>query len=268
MRWVILVLIVANLALFSWFSFRDPDNVRSMEEGRLPRVAEIELIGQQGGEPPSDSDGPADIMPVATEPQEDDERPVNGAVASGARPEVDIEAVDDTVRLDPEPARQCFGIGWFEEESTALDYRQGLGGDPGYPFIGVTEQEEALPPFHWVIIPPFDTRDQALDRYRELVARGIEAYVVPSGERENAISLGLFRSLRSAEGVLQRRQAQNINAILVKFPRNRISYALVFEGVSPESLDVFGGSSGPGEVGLQLIEFSDCEGVATAKKNP
>lgn len=254
MRWLVLLLVVANLGLFFWFSANDPDNVRSVEEGRLPRVSEIELIGQQGL---TESGGM---------------QPGNEAVAEEESPPVEESVPGNEAGSASPPgaaSRQCFAIGGFEDESAAQAYRAQLSvGAHNVEFVGLEEQVESLEPFHWVIIPPLETRDEALRRYRELVNQGIEAYVVPSGERENAISLGLFRSLQSAEGVLRQRQAQNINAILVKFPRNRISYALVFEGVAPSSLDDFGGASVEGESGLQLIEISDCEGVATAEKNP
>ena len=254
MRWLVLLLIAANLGLFFWLSADDPDNVRSVEEGRLPRVSEIELIDQQGL-----------TESGAVQPADD-------AVAEEERPSVKEPVPEAVAELVSEPRaapRQCFAIGGFEEEAVAQAYREQLPfGAPDIEFVSTTEQVEPLEPFHWVIIPPLETRDEALQRYRELVNQGVEAYVVPSGERENAISLGLFRSLQSAEGVLRQRQAQNINAILVKFPRNRISYALVFEGVAPSSLDDFGGASVEGQSGLQLIEISDCEGVATAEKNP
>ncbi|MFL1404039.1 hypothetical protein ACJO2E_01640 [Marinobacter sp. M1N3S26] len=254
MRWLVLLLVVANLALFFWFSTGDPGNVRSVDEGRLPRVSEIELIDQQSVAETGDEQIGDDATPGVESP------PVS---------EPALEEAAESVGQPREASRQCFVIDGFEEEFAAQAYREQLSvGTHNIKFVGITEQVESLEPFHWVIVPPLETRDEALQRYRELVNQGVEAYVVPSGERENAISLGLFRSLQSAEGVLRRRQAQNINAILVKFPRNRISYALVFEGVAPSSLDDFGGASAEGGSGLQLIEISDCEGVATAEKNP
>ncbi|MFC4260045.1 hypothetical protein ACFOZ5_13540 [Marinobacter lacisalsi] len=248
MRWLVLFLVVANVAIFLWFSVNEAENVRSVDEGRLPRVSEIEMIDRQGASPVPEQSPPA--ARVADQPKIPESVP--------------------PVEATPDPgAEQCFGIGWFEEESHAQAYRREfVRQEAGVEFRGLTRKEESLEPFHWVIVPPLDSREAALERYRELVAMGVEAYVVPSGERQNAISLGLFRSRRSAEGVLQRRQQQNIDAILVMFPRNQISYALVFEGVPPRSFNDLSDASGQSEAGLQLIEFSACEGVATAEKNP
>lgn len=270
MRWLVLILVVANLAVFAWFSMNDPKNVRSVDEGRLPRVAEIELIDQQGYTPPV-TDKPVDVSdpvieaPTLPEPVQADSE--NEGAGDVSEPAMTSAAEESVVGLSGR--RECYGVGWFEESEAAESYRQGLSRRrPELDVLRVAERREPLEPFHWVMIPPMESRQAALVRYRQLTEQGVEAYVVPSGERENAISLGLFRSLRSAERVLEQRQQQNINAILVKFPRNRISYALVFEGAPPESLEAFAGASGQSEAGLQLIEFSDCEGVATAEKNP
>lgn len=259
MRWFVYLLVAANFGVFLWFSLSEPEGVRSVEEGRLPRVSEIELIDQQSARAP-------EVPPGLTSESE----------SSGQNGEKFVEEVGDIESaIDPERALnvasppQCFAVGWFDERDKAADYRQAVSlSGSEWVVEKIAERAEPREPFHWVIVPPLESRELALARYRELVALGVEAYVVPSGERENAISLGLFRSLRSAEAVLQRRQEQNISAILVKFPRNRISYALVFEGVPPESLSDLGGASAQSEPGLQLIEFSDCEGVATAEKNP
>lgn len=260
MRWLVLVLVVANVAVFFWFAANDEGNVRSVDEGRLPRVAEIELIDHRGEQESANLPAVSDDLPA-----EAVESP--GVAQAVAEPAPEIQAGPNAA--SPAKPRQYYAVGWFEEEAGARSYQQALSAaDADDGFKDVRECEEALEPFHWVIIPPLESREAALARYRQLVSQGIEAYVVPSGQRENAISLGLFRSLPSAERVLQRRQAQNINAILVKFPRNRISYALVFEGVPPASFAEFTGASVEGGSGLQLIEISDCEGVATAEKNP
>ncbi|GGY77555.1 hypothetical protein [Marinobacter zhanjiangensis] len=253
MRWFVLLLVAANVGLYFWFSANQPENVRSVDEGRLPRVAEIEMIGQRDSQP---------------SPQVPEQPPVSEE--DSGQEVVESEPVSEPPPKPAErPPQQCFGIGWFEEEAHAEAYRRQLAREEvDFRFRGLTQREEELEPFHWVIIPPLESRQAAMERYRELVDLGVEAYVVPSGERQHAISLGLFRSRRSAEDILRQRREQNINAILVKFPRNRISYALVFEGVSPGSFEGIGSTPSQSESGLQLIEFSDCEGVATTEKNP
>ncbi len=237
MKWAVVLLITANIAFFYWLQSAGPSRIQDVQKGRLPRIAEIQLVDQmdQAGRPP-DSQSP-------DEPS----------------------ASDQSAAL----SRQCFGVGWFSKEAEAREFARRLVGErSAIEGFAIRERVEVLPDFHWVLIPPLESREKALERYRELAARGIEVYVVRSGKNENAISLGLFRSQRSAEQLLTRRQSENIDATLANFPRNRISYALVFGG-APGALELSGGDLSAESGGeLQLIEISDCEGVATTEKNP
>lgn len=157
MRWLVLLLVAANAAIFLWFSANEPENVRSVDEGRLPRVSEIEMIGQQGALGATPEEGQPSDAPRGVDQQ---------------APEV---ALPDQMASEPEQgaSEQCFGIGWFEEESHAEAYRRQLARRGlGVVYRGLTQQEEALEPFHWVIVPPLENREEALQRYRELVDRG------------------------------------------------------------------------------------------------
>jgi len=52
----------------------------------------------------------------------------------------------------------------------------------------------------WVFLPAQGSRDKALAIARELSAKGLrDYYVVTAGERENTVSLGLFRDKANAE---------------------------------------------------------------------
>lgn len=258
MRWLAFLLLLVNGVLFWWLSVSEESRVHPVQEGKLPRVSEIQLIDEQqpGLEStemarervtaPSSISAPQDLP----EPREPTLATLEGSSTGPARV-------------------SCRGIGWFDSEGRASQYLQKVQAEyPGLEYAGLQERSEPLEAFHWVIIPPLSTRDQALELYRELVRAGIEAYVVPSGEHENAISLGLFRSKTSAEQILQQRQAENINATLVNFPRNRISYALVFRDPTGSDLSDIRRLVPESDAELQLIEFSDCAGVATAEKNP
>lgn len=54
---------------------------------------------------------------------------------------------------------------------------------------------------HWVYLPPFESREKALEMLRELQSRGVDSFVVSEGDDRNAISLGYFSSADSAEGL-------------------------------------------------------------------
>ena len=55
---------------------------------------------------------------------------------------------------------------------------------------------------YWVFLDPLNTRDAAHRRLVELHARGVDSYIIPRGELENGISLGLFTRMDLAQARL------------------------------------------------------------------
>ena len=158
--------------------------------------------------------------------------------------------------LQADPVSYCARVGWFasrEDADAAFDQLS-----VGLDIYRIEERSEPLPPYHWVMVPP-QPREAAREVYRDLRARGIDAYLIPSGEHANGVSLGLFESLASAERIKRQRIQQNIDARLVMLPRNRISYALVFE-VGDQS--VLGGAT-QGAEKYEIYEYFPCKSVAT-----
>nr|WP_284048213.1 hypothetical protein [Marinobacter sp. ATCH36] len=156
-------------------------------------------------------------------------------------------------------------MGWFDSANAARAAYQSLG-SPGTAYE-IREEERELSPLHWVIVPP-QPEGRALALFRDLQRRGIDSYLIRRGENRNAISLGLFESKQAAEAVLEEKKRQNLNAILANFPRNQISYALVFEDeLVPDSGSVEAAESDYAS-NFDLVEIKPCEGVATAPENP
>jgi hypothetical protein len=131
----------------------------------------------------------------------------------------------------------------------------------------VEEVERELPPLHWVLIPP-QPEDVALRQFRDIQRQGIDSYLVTEGENRNAISLGLFESRESAISVLEEKKRQNLNAVLVNFPRNQISYALSFEAEPELAEELVQAVKADYGSNFDFVEIRPCEGVATPEKNP
>lgn len=92
----------------------------------------------------------------------------------------------------------CFTIGPFDEEERAAAARrrlEELGLDPSQRR---TRDEEVYG--YQVLIPPFESREDALAVTRDLREQGVEDYfiVVSEPELENAVSVGLFEQKRYA----------------------------------------------------------------------
>lgn len=96
----------------------------------------------------------------------------------------------------------CPAVGPFSDEEDAGRTVDALDG------AGLAATARALQlkdaPVFWVYLPPFATRQAAMQRLRELHAKGIDSFVVGEGADANAISLGTFTSRDSALGVQSR----------------------------------------------------------------
>lgn len=247
MKWLALVLLLVNLAL--WFygdSFVPVRVAVVLEQQSLPRVANLK------------TDAPGD-----QEQQSPEQLPSSQPRLGEVQPVDPVEPL--VVASEPVPQAYCVRLGWFESAEAARAAYLSLG-SPGLVHE-VRQEERELSPLHWVIIPP-QPEGRALALFNDLQRRGIDSYLVRRGENKNAISLGLFESRQAAEMVLEEKKRQNLNAILANFPRNQISYALVFEDeLMPDSGAVEAAESDYAN-NFDLVEIRRCEGVATDPENP
>ena len=92
----------------------------------------------------------------------------------------------------------CVEIGPF---LTQADLRRAMNAfTPSAERLQFRETRALASRGYWVYLPAQGTRDAALATARELSGKGLrDYYVVAAGERENTISLGLFRELSNAE---------------------------------------------------------------------
>lgn len=181
--------------------------------------------------------------------------------ASGVLPRVSSLKVSAPSDQAP-PGSECVRVGWFDSPEDASEFAARIG-----ERFRIEERERELPPLNWVMIPP-QPRDVALSQFRELYSRGVESYVVTEGEYRNAISLGLFESRAAAESVLAEKKQQNLNVVLVNFPRNRIGYALVFDVGPTRETEVVQAVEAESHSNFDFVEIYACEGVASPEKNP
>lgn len=250
-----LLLLALNAGLWFGSDWLRPEGLVERGSGRLPRVADLQVAG-----PEKEA-----TVPVPPPVEERPEFPVRPAV----EPLKSLKPVEapPLPQSDEVPASAaCVQLGWFESDQEAAQAR---ARDPRIPEAArVVEVSVPLPPFHWVLLPPAESREAAYESFRELRARGIDAYLVMEGPQENAVSLGLFESRRAAENVLSQRQSQGLEAILASFPRNQIRYALFFEAPAEGPENGQAAMLEGLESEFESVVKSRCEGVATPQKNP
>ena len=92
----------------------------------------------------------------------------------------------------------CVEIGPF---LTQADLRRAMNAfTPSAERLQFRETRALASRGYWVYLPAQGSRDAALAAARELSGKGLrDYYVVTAGERENTISLGLFRELANAQ---------------------------------------------------------------------
>ncbi|WP_257900515.1 hypothetical protein [Marinobacter sp. F4206] len=264
MKWFAFLILILNLGVWYYAgALQAPATSEPGAAGSLPRVASLKNTERSS---PSESSAPT--VPVAEPP------PASQGLSRAEGPEVGVNEVQDPAPPEPETAAAepvtvppvCVRMGLFEslEAAQALVANQPLAQEVGVTF---EEVERELPPYHWVIIPP-QPRSVALRQFRDIQRQGIDSYLVTEGENRNAISLGLFESRTAAISVLEEKKRQNFNAVLANFPRNQISYALVFEAEPELAEELVEAVKADYGSNFDFVEINPCEGVATPKKNP
>ncbi|ENO14530.1 hypothetical protein J057_13872 [Marinobacter nanhaiticus D15-8W] len=268
MRWVVVLLILVNVALVIGVSQWSSPGKLDVEggSGTLPRVSALKVDRPAQ---PSGRVSEAEVVP--DEPARPD-HPPESAVAENVEPAHQqpagkAEPLSDAVA---EPAEEsaaiCGRIEGFESEEQTQGFI--ASHESLLSRTAIVEQTNPRPPYHWVIIPPLESRSVALKRLAEFQRAGVDSYLVTKGEYSNAISLGLFESERLAQELNARFQSRNVETVLVNKDRNQISYALVFAVVAQADLDrvVHAAERYAGD--LKSVENASCEGVASPDKNP
>ena len=158
-------------------------------------------------------DLPAQALPPALD--------ADRAVAHSATP----VALDEPSPQPPAAQRRtCVALGPFDtlEEATAIGERIGSAGGE----TSVVEETEVGEPDYFVYVEPAASRALAHRTWRELVAQGIDAFVIPRGERENGVSVGVFSRRELAEAQHDRVSELGFSVVTRTILRSRVRYRL------------------------------------------
>ena len=159
-RVLVLLLLVMNVGVGVWWALR-PAHEPRRHAPTEPAVAGLELLSEV------------------------EARAAVGELAEAPQP------------IAPSADAVCQRIGPF---LTQADLRRAVGVlTPVVQRIQFRETRALARRGYWVYMPAQASRDAALATARELAARGLrDYYVVTAGDRQNTISLGLFRELANA----------------------------------------------------------------------
>ena len=170
MRNLFLVLVLSNLAFAAWHGwFTEPSGDASF--ATVTQVPGITLVSEVPEAVPDPQD--ADVPPLVETPPEPE--PVVADLST----------------------ERCISVGPFQELSqaaTAAGNLRTAGYDPSQR-VG----EGDIWVGYWVYLPAVPTREQAEEILAALRANGVsDSYIVPGGESERIISLGVFSDISRA----------------------------------------------------------------------
>ena len=74
---------------------------------------------------------------------------------------------------------------------------------------------------HWVYLKPEVSRKEALRRLSELQKKGVDSYVIPTGNLANGISLGIYSSKERAIAMQERVTKHGYSPEIAEVPRQR-----------------------------------------------
>ena len=194
MKWVIACLVVLNAAFFVWQLGRDrpvavseepePAASTSAMVNRLLLVSELDrgVLRQRLGAQPSRSPAPA---------QSDANVRDGGPSSPMAEP-------GQSAAIAPDSDVQCYTVGPLDNADDISALSDWFAAQGSEAKLRTDERREVVST--WVFVPPFESREAADARVREMQAANIDdIYVIPRGDMANAISLGLYSQEESLE---------------------------------------------------------------------
>lgn len=201
MKWVILGLVLTNVAFFGWRLSQDqevvvadvaaPPAVGVAMVNRLLLVSEVESgVLRRRRTLPS-------RQPVSAPQPQSSERLAGDHEGTVSVP------LAEALALPPMADRECYTLGPLENEDDISALGAWFNAQGSQATLRSDERREVTST--WVFLPPLASREAADARVREMQAANIDdIYVIPRGDMANAISLGLY----SQNDTLQRRVSQ------------------------------------------------------------
>ena len=154
---------------------------------------------------------PPERLEIVQQPLPAATQPVQGTAAAAEPAEAPGTAAPTTVAEPPEPSAPagandsplpCALVGPFADEAAAQAARETIED------AGGTARLQAEPAADYLVfVPPAATMEEATETRTALRRHGLDAYVIPSGERRGGVSIGVFRD-RDLALAQQRRAAQ------------------------------------------------------------
>jgi hypothetical protein len=228
-RYLVYLLIIANLVYFTWYQFSPKQGPEAIQPIPVPPgIDPLVLLSERVTQPEQmsveklqvDDVGQAEATAMETEeviPVEEDYI----AVVSEAVQETEPESL--FTEPEPKPERICQTVGPLLDKNDTDALLSELSKN-GYP-VNVRDGEVREPAGYWVYLPATSARE-ARRIVADLDANGMKDYFIG---KKNHISLGIFSKKEKARVRLKQVKELGYDAILDQRYRTRVVYWLDFE---------------------------------------
>ena len=203
MRWIVLFLLIVNVAYFGWGVVQQSGpkgNASKQVDSPVLGGQKLVLLTERLPQASSSVPPPAPVIP------KEEQSPVHRGL--------------DKVEIKKES--MCVSVGPYQEEVLGRTLVKNLAVEGVASELDRLELDKEMQ--YWVILPPAATRKEAMQSLRNLQAKKIDSYLISSGELRNSISLGLFSKKQSAQGVLVSVKEAGFPAQMVEKERIRSEF--------------------------------------------
>ncbi len=196
---IVAVLLFFNVVFAMWMIYGNGQPHHAVVPATDPGIASLPLLSERdpATTTPAGSPSPAGATRAEPSPTRQKVPAANDANGVSERPPVAAHGEPSDRKAEPPLPQQCRAIGIYPDRRAARTAAEGLPAAAGEAKVVETAEIERR---YWVYLPPFVSRSAAFEGERELRRKGIDDLQVLAGdEKENAISLGLYRDLAVAE---------------------------------------------------------------------
>ena len=197
MRWLFLLLLIGNLAFFTWNYF-DEGNAAPIEKS-LPKVktgtAHLQLLSELTQDEMPSLRGMVGVKEEAQDEPRLEEEPES---EPEVEPEIVQAAISEEKVVTHEPQRLCYRVTDIVKQKHQENLLRAIEDEDG-KLLSRGETQIQLKKY-WVMLPPYKSRSAAIAAIEQLKETKVKDYYrIRSGDYANAISLGLFSSYDTAK---------------------------------------------------------------------
>lgn len=228
MRLIFFSLVIVNLAMFAWglvLKSNSPVPDTAAIDVNYDKYPEVRLLSELSSKPAVIADAPAEHLDTSS-------ASLNNQPSS-ARENAEPRSADLALQKE---ARQplCEMVGPFESGDAAASFIERLKAID----VASALRELELPagPGYWVYLTPLNSRKDALRLLAELQQKQIDSYIIPKGELENGISLGMFSKKNLANARVEQAKSLGYAPVMEEVERSHRELWVMLEHGEEEKM--------------------------------